>query len=372
MRSMLSKALPPELKAQYNQSVNSLVMYRLGLIARYGSPLYFLFTFLDRIVYPERWAEFYYVRLGFCGLFFLSYYLYQTKWVQRFALWVDSFFVQAGCLVVCWMIYRSDGGVSHYYEGINIVFLCSLIVNTLDYRFNLFNVIVALVGYVAAVSFSPVAWNNVTVFSALFFMGTTGVFVVMMTHVYQTQFFREFMQKQQLAKLYQQADVQSKTDELTQISNRRYFFEVLRSKVVDSGSRGQNFYLIIFDVDHFKHINDTYGHAFGDQVIAAIAKTLTKCVRNSTHIGRYGGDEFMVILDHATREDFLRRAGEINENIRRIELYFDGKPVKVSASFGAACYQPQGSVNEQGLLELADKALFEVKRTSRGGILLAN
>jgi len=90
-----------------------------------------------------------------------------------------------------------------------------------------------------------------------------------------------------------------------------------------------------------------------------------------SYLGRYGGDEFMIIIDKATQEEFLNRLRKVQLAVQQMELLCEGKPVKISASFGAARLDPV-MMDEKKLIGLADDALLEVKRSRRGEIKLAN
>ena len=102
-----------------------------------------------------------------------------------------------------------------------------------------------------------------------------------------------------------------------------------------------------------------------------MAKTVQGVMRLNSYIGRYGGDEFMLIIDKATQEEFLFRLQRIRQAVQGLELTCGGKTVSISASFGAARWEP-GMLDEKQLIGIADGDLLEVKRTGRGEIKLAN
>ena len=141
-------------------------------------------------------------------------------------------------------------------------------------------------------------------------------------------------------------------DELTGILNRRGVYERLKDE--KGGS------ILFFDIDHFKNINDTYGHEFGDYVLKELGKILKSSFRKSDIVGRWGGEEFIVILPHTTYNDALK----IAEKLRRTIENHDFKGKKVTVSIGITEYK--GDLEEN--LKKADEALYEAKNSGRNQI----
>lgn len=171
-----------------------------------------------------------------------------------------------------------------------------------------------------------------------------------------------------LAELYDQADKLSKTDALTEINNRRHFSEMLNKKMQDSESLKTSFYLVIFDVDHFKEINDTYGHTLGDMVLVKVVGVVKNNVRSNDFIGRFGGDEFVICLDFSNKEGILNRLTKIRDGVKALSFTHEGKEVSISVSIGAAKFMPGTGMTEKSLIERADAELFNVKKSTRGEI----
>jgi diguanylate cyclase (GGDEF)-like protein len=155
----------------------------------------------------------------------------------------------------------------------------------------------------------------------------------------------------------------SATDVLTGLSNRRKIETCLNQKLKE-GARGLPFSLIMIDIDHFKMINDTYGHEVGDYVLTDVAQLLQATIRESDILGRWGGEEFLLILPKTTHEGALRLAEELRA--RLAEHIFSSYPNPVSASFGVADYRPQDTANE--LIKRADTALYRAKHNGRNGV----
>jgi diguanylate cyclase (GGDEF)-like protein len=148
-------------------------------------------------------------------------------------------------------------------------------------------------------------------------------------------------------------------DEMTGLSNRRHLIEVAESALAHAQRLGQPLAVLLIDVDHFKQINDVYGHAAGDRVLADVAQACREQVRPDDIIGRYGGDEFVIVIPQATSdraaEVAARLAGPLTGVTRR-----DGTPVMFTISVGIA--ESVGSGDLPSLLARADLAMYEAKK----------
>lgn len=159
-------------------------------------------------------------------------------------------------------------------------------------------------------------------------------------------------------------------DPLTGCFNRRAFFEQVDKVVARAVERGTDLGVLMVDIDHFKAFNDRHGHAVGDQVLVAVAKTIQSVLRAEDVLGRYGGEEFCVVLDGVNA--YL--LGEIAERIRRrIEIESGGSVrsvngLRVTASLGATLSVDRRHSNIPVLLEQADQALYEAKRSGRNRV----
>jgi diguanylate cyclase (GGDEF)-like protein len=162
----------------------------------------------------------------------------------------------------------------------------------------------------------------------------------------------------------------STTDELTQLPNRRHFLARLAEELAGAQRHGTPLAVAILDVDHFKRINDTYGHAAGDLVLKETAAVLRAATRAEEMIGRIGGEEFAVVMP-ATAVHAARRACErlrAAQNGRAFTLP-SGATVRVTLSGGVAIAQPGEPI--QQLMARADNALYQAKRQGRDRIRLA-
>jgi len=155
-------------------------------------------------------------------------------------------------------------------------------------------------------------------------------------------------------------------DGLTGLFNHRYFQEGMDRELELAQRYGREFSLIIFDIDHFKKINDTYGHPAGDQVLIAISKTAELAVRKPDIVARYGGEEFAVILPETGFRDAKEVADRIRGDIERKIINVDGVTIKITVSVGYTCYRHSAYVRDKSaIISMADGALYTAKQSGR-------
>src|SRR6185369_15445540 len=160
----------------------------------------------------------------------------------------------------------------------------------------------------------------------------------------------------------------SNTDHLTGLFNRRYLMEALDKEIHRSIRKGGNLSLLIMDIDHFKKVNDTYGHLQGDAVLQRVALNLQKELRSYDIAARYGGEEFIAVLPDATLKESIFVAERIRMSIHDIK--FDGElsPLSITASLGVASFSAQNCNNVDGFIKLADDALYLAKSKGRNRV----
>ena len=156
----------------------------------------------------------------------------------------------------------------------------------------------------------------------------------------------------------------SETDPLTGIANRRRTLTALDQAIATALAERRPLSVAMFDIDHFKQINDTFGHQTGDEVLKQVAAKAAKELRSADTVGRFGGEEFVVVLPNATA-DIAARVGERIRNA--IETSGEGPCVTIS--IGVAELQPDE--NGQNALRRADEALYVAKNEGRNTLRLA-
>ncbi len=158
-------------------------------------------------------------------------------------------------------------------------------------------------------------------------------------------------------------------DVLTKLANRIQFESYLKSSIESCRRNDTKLALFFIDVDKFKDINDTYGHAVGDEMLKTIAKRLEQSIRKEDFIARLGGDEFvLVIKDVKNERDILNLANKINENVKS-QIEIDDKVFFMSLSIGISIF-PEHGKNSQDLIKFADVAMYETKESGRNGSTL--
>ena len=158
---------------------------------------------------------------------------------------------------------------------------------------------------------------------------------------------------------------QTVLDSLTHVFNRRGLEQALERELERFRRYGNNLTVAILDLDHFKQLNDAHGHAAGDLVLSTVAKLLGKGLRGTDVVGRYGGEEFVLILPHTDETQTVARLESLCWAIREHAFVFDGVPVQVTASFGATTTRGRQSITSLKLLQEADVALYKAKDYGR-------
>jgi diguanylate cyclase (GGDEF)-like protein len=171
-------------------------------------------------------------------------------------------------------------------------------------------------------------------------------------------------------RLYQQIVGNASKDPLLGINNRRYFFETMQKKIVDNPNN--EFAIVMLDIDHFKKVNDAYGHVFGDETLKTISNIILENIDSANDIlARYGGEEFVLCIRNIKNiESLYRKIDNIRMKICESLIEFEGKVSKVTASFGVSIY-PYDASNLEYTLEVADRRLYEAKRTGRNKVVIA-
>jgi diguanylate cyclase (GGDEF)-like protein/PAS domain S-box-containing protein len=153
-------------------------------------------------------------------------------------------------------------------------------------------------------------------------------------------------------------------DSLTGVYNRRYLDETLSREIAHASRSGYPLSLIMLDVDHFKKINDQHGHKMGDEVIVAIGQLLQSQTRDSDCVGRYGGDEFLLVMPEMSQEDAFDRAEVWREGIKAMVFQTGDQVVNVTISIGIAVF-PENGRRVDDLIKAADRAMYLAKEQGR-------
>ena len=173
----------------------------------------------------------------------------------------------------------------------------------------------------------------------------------------------------ELKQALQDLEERSITDALTGLYNRRYLQDVLPRALLMAKRRTTTLAFIMIDIDHFKRVNDAFGHEAGDVVLKEVGMLLQSSIRRTDTAFRYGGEEFAIVLPDASFEGARKKAEDIREAVKRCNLIYRGRPLgRITASFGVAMFPDNGS-DAGDLMRAADKALYEAKGAGRDRVV---
>jgi diguanylate cyclase (GGDEF)-like protein len=167
----------------------------------------------------------------------------------------------------------------------------------------------------------------------------------------------------------------SMQDQLTGLHNRRYFYNQVEIAIAHHKRYKNSFCLLVMDIDHFKDVNDRFGHVFGDQVLIGVADALRELVRNSDILVRFGGEEFVVIFTNTTCHNGQSFAERIHTVIKALEWRIDDNVVNITMSIGVHCTSMDCCPSETVLdidqvIHCADLALYTAKETGRDKVVV--
>lgn len=169
------------------------------------------------------------------------------------------------------------------------------------------------------------------------------------------------------ARLYQQVRQMAVTDELTGLANRRAVNITLRQEAMRAVRHSLSYALLMIDLDHFKRINDSYGHDVGDRALQHLATLVTTLLRGTDTVGRYGGEEFIVLLPQTDLDAALLVAERIRAKIERSPLRLDHQHIAMTTSIGVAA-SPRGELSLDDALKQVDSALYRAKEEGRNRV----
>lgn len=163
-------------------------------------------------------------------------------------------------------------------------------------------------------------------------------------------------------------DLISRTDELTQLPNRRDMLRTINNEVERSARTQKPFCFIFIDIDHFKNVNDTYGHACGDEVLKLVSATIRSLLRRYDILARYGGEEFLALLPETELDGAAVVAERFRDQIEKKTVKFGDTTLKVTITLGVSIYDSRLGADRS--IQLADKALYEGKESGRNKVVV--
>jgi diguanylate cyclase (GGDEF)-like protein len=161
------------------------------------------------------------------------------------------------------------------------------------------------------------------------------------------------------------------TDSLTGLANRRRMEAVLSSEHERAERYHRPLTICTLDIDHFKQVNDRHGHSAGDAVLRMVGHELGATVRQSDHVGRMGGEEFMVVAPEVTGAGVQALGERLRRCIERAETFSEGRTLKVTVSIGVAAWSGAATAALEALIKRADECLYEAKASGRNRVVVA-
>jgi diguanylate cyclase (GGDEF)-like protein len=161
-------------------------------------------------------------------------------------------------------------------------------------------------------------------------------------------------------------------DDLTGLPNRSWFFDRLDEEIDRAGRYGNKLSLVMIDLDHFRAVNDSFGHPLGDMALAEVARLLAANVRTSDVVARYGGEEFMIILPETDAEQAALAAEKLRVVVEVNDISMEGPEIKVTISCGVAdlaSVRPKKGSLRDALVVAADRAMHQAKKNGRNQVL---
>ncbi len=175
---------------------------------------------------------------------------------------------------------------------------------------------------------------------------------------------------QQLETMLHSVEALAITDSLTGLFNRRRFADVLKREFAVTRRYRNTLSCLLVDIDHFKQINDRFGHDAGDQVLKEVARRIVGSLREVDLAARYGGEEFAILLPHTSKKDAKIVAERLLGNLRKQQFNFGSELVRVTASVGCAGNTDVASGQAEDLVKAADLALYEAKNSGRNTVVM--
>lgn len=341
--------------------------------------LYAIFGILDWVIIPEQKEICWIIRFCFvCPLLIGAYFFSFTKPYRKFQTALTSLlglFISGGIIVM--IAIAPSPGTYLYYAGL---LLCSmffygkfadhLVANYLSWgTFGLY--------LITAVLFTDtpekVLFSNTFIY---FFFNIAGMFVC-----YSLELSRrlDYLQRLTIQKQSEQledalrekeqerqrAEELSLLDPLTGLANRRHFFNVAAREYEHKVLGRHSYSIMLLDIDHFKIVNDTFGHVVGDQVLLKVAAIITATIRKSDVACRYGGEEFVVLLPDVDPHKARQIGERLLRSIEQATIVLKNGQVRISASMGIAGLTAEEYASPSILLERADQALYLAKNSGR-------
>jgi diguanylate cyclase (GGDEF)-like protein len=228
-----------------------------------------------------------------------------------------------------------------------------------DIKFALIMTLLSLLLIIISFFATDLHINNTSIVTAL-----TNIFATALMFYFYASRINGYEEK--LLKQNQALDKLAGQDYLTGIKNRRLFLEMADQYLHSAKRNNTNFYFLMLDIDHFKKINDTYGHKMGDEVLKGFTKRITSTLRDNDIFGRLGGEEFGVAIMDNDPQKSLIVAEKIRKAVEDLRFNFEEEEIHITASIGIACSEHFQTI--ETLMTHADEMMYEAKKMGRNKV----
>jgi two-component system cell cycle response regulator len=164
---------------------------------------------------------------------------------------------------------------------------------------------------------------------------------------------------------------QATRDGLTGVWNRKMIFDTLAQELARAGREGTPLAIVMVDLDKFKSINDSFGHPAGDAVLQQASRRLSACVRTYDHVGRYGGEEFLIVLPNCDGDQARKLSERLRQSVADTPMHAEGNELHITCSLGVALTDTPNGIGVAALVHAADEALYRAKQAGRNCVQLA-
>lgn len=307
-----------------------------------------------------------------CGLRLIHTYTTNYFYETFYSVWYISLFILVNCHAVLWgaMFYMANlfpefADLSTIINLATISVISASMISLIP-RFTIAQIYVSIILLplgIGVLIVSPDQWQ-LTVFTVFFW-----AYMMFVGRRFYREYVRAFKIEQALSEKQWELEKFSRTDSLTGVNNRFYFDQSFEQLWQQAKRSEKTLALLMLDIDHFKQINDEYGHPVGDDCLSYAAKLIQEKVKRATdHVFRYGGEEFAVLLTDIDESNVVALAEEIRVNFESSPFVQDDIELPLTISIGLCVIQPDNAKSSKKLLAIADHALYEAKRSGRNRV----
>lgn len=356
----------------YKRSIDLIIRHRLKIMLIVISIIYIAFGAMDTLLVPEYSHSLFKMRIGVSIFFLILYAICCTRFGLKHVRSINDIAWTVGNFGIAIINFCAGGSSSLYFWGAIYMSLVYVISNSFEYMRTIFFITVSASVYMLSCWAAQTPWDAINFSVALSLSSGIYVFIITLAIMYENQYRKQFFATEELKAneillndSYQRAKRDAGVDPLTKLLNRRSLTEILSARMQMSGQRRAPFYLLFFDIDNFKAINDRYGHVVGDEVLVRLSQETIRSFRKDTMIARYGGDEFVIILDGSTKAEVRGRIDELCKRIQLIKFTHNDTSFNISGSFGATRYDSSRFAHVDDFIQAADEAMLKIKREKR-------